>query len=140
MENHNSNLLNCCFCDKNLSPGSQDNSKPIVKYRCPACDRIYCSANCCSGHKDKFDCPGIRNKTPYVHLSKFDQKQFLDDYFFLEEVNNKIESSQKVLPVLASKIKTKSKNKKRKFNRRNRKKQSEGGAQSKQIPNDSQQK
>lgn len=30
-------------------------------------------------------------------MSKFDQKQFLDDYFFLEGVNNRIESAQRIL-------------------------------------------
>lgn len=135
MEIHYSNLFNCCFCDKNLSPDSQSSTKLIVKYKCPACDRLYCSAGCCSGHKEKFNCLGIRNKTPYVHLSKFDQKQFLDDYFFLEEINSRIESSQKVLPIVARKLK----NKKRNFKRKNCK--NTNGVQSsiQQTPNDSQQ-
>lgn len=113
MENHYSKSVNCCFCDKNLSQNSQSNPNTVIKYKCPACDKLYCSASCCCGHKEKFNCPGIRNKTPYVHRSNFDQRQFLDDYFFLEEVNNKIESSQRILPTVSNKIKTK----KRKFRR-----------------------
>lgn len=109
--------INCCFCDKNLSPDNNIKSKPVPKYKCPACERLYCTANCFSGHKEKFSCPGSRNKTPYVHISKFNQKQFLDDYFFLEEVNNKIETLHRVLPSLnksssskASQLKRKNRN------------------------------
>ena len=91
--------INCCFCDKNLSPGDKETeTKSIIKYKCPGCERLYCSANCCSGHKEKFSCSGIRDQTPYVSLSKFDQKQFLDDYFFLEKINGGIERAQRILP------------------------------------------
>lgn len=125
--------INCCFCDKNLSPGeNQQATKPstITKYKCPACERVYCSADCCSGHKEKFSCPGIRNPTPYVHLSKFDQKQFLDDYFFLEKVGNKIESAQRAATRLRCKKGnqggvggvTNTKNNRRRFNKRRNKK------------------
>lgn len=93
--------VNCCFCDKNLSPGDKETqTKSIIKYKCPGCERLYCSANCCGGHKEKFSCSGLRDQTPYVPLSKFDQKQFLDDYFFLEKINSEIERAQRVLPVL----------------------------------------
>lgn len=99
------NQINCCFCNKDLStPSCQsvgEQTKIVInKYKCPSCERLYCSANCSSGHKDKFDCSGTRDRTPYVHLSKFDQKQFLDDYFFLEEVNKKIETAHRKLPEL----------------------------------------
>lgn len=100
MENLASNPINCCFCDKNLSPSGTNNDIRVVKYKCPACERLYCSATCSSGHKEKFACPGVRNKTPYVPINQFDQKQFLDDYFFLEEVNSKIEKAHKILPEL----------------------------------------
>lgn len=92
--------INCCFCDKNLSPCDKEEAITIKinRYKCPGCERIYCSANCCCGHKDKFDCSGIRNSTPYIPLNKFDQKQFLDDYFFLEKINNEIDRAQRTLP------------------------------------------
>lgn len=94
----------CCSCDKNLSPcdvGGDDNKlKTITRYKCPGCGRFYCSASCCSSHKDKFDCLGIRDQTPYVPLDKFDQKQFLDDFFFLEKINGQIERAQRILPRL----------------------------------------
>lgn len=122
--------INCCFCDLNLSPHKSTNSlvegesernqllkRSITKYKCPACERYYCSAICSSAHKNKFNCSGIRDKTPYVHLSKFDQKQFLDDYFFLEDVNKKIETSQRILVSL---IDEKRKTKKVQSNNKNR--------------------
>ena len=84
---------NCCCCDKDLTPGS-------IKYKCPGCERLYCKADCFKGHKEKFSCIGIRDRVPYVHLSRFDQKQFLDDYFFLEDIGTKIERAQRVLPKL----------------------------------------
>lgn len=99
MDNSLGDKINCCFCDKDLSPNSEGTSARPIKYKCPACGRIYCSAVCFTSHKDIFECSGIRDRTPYVHLASYDQKQFLDDYFFLEAVNNKIEYAQKVLKV-----------------------------------------
>lgn len=95
-------VIHCCFCDRNLSPGEnqQETKSSITKYKCPGCERPYCSADCCSGHKEKFSCSGIRNPTPYLSLSKFDQKQFLDDYFFLEKVGNKVDSVQRAITKL----------------------------------------
>lgn len=130
MENHcaphSSNI--CCFCDKNLSPGDTqggDIKSPITKYKCPGCERTYCSADCCSGHKEKFDCPGVRNQTPYVPLNKFDQKQFLDDYFFLERINADIERARRILPQIRVKHNSSLKqtsNKRKKRNRHQRQK------------------
>lgn len=118
MESYSSDSINCCFCDKDLSPGDNKTKNSIIKYKCPGCERFYCSAICSSGHKEKFACSGTRNKTPYVHLSKFDQKQFLDDYFFLEEVNNKIENAQRCLNQLKPHRKTNINNKSKRRNHR----------------------
>lgn len=115
MENKPSELINCCFCDKDLSPGSQDSSIKIIKYKCPGCERIYCSARCSEGHKEKYCCLGSRDRTPYVPLSKFDQKQFLDDYFFLESVNEKLDSAHRTLDQLRRRVNKKSGLQKRKF-------------------------
>jgi len=106
--------INCCFCDKDLSSKNIDSDGEkckvtVVKYKCPACERVYCSADCCSGHKHKFDCSGVRLKTPYVHMSKFDQKQFLDDYFFLEDINSKIDRASRNLSVVTAKRSSKRK-------------------------------
>jgi len=120
MENHSSETIYCCFCDKDLSPGSQSGTNSIVKYRCPACERTYCRANCFAGHKERFTCPGVRNTTPYVSLSKFDEKQFLDDYFFLEKVNERIESARRVLPGIKKEKLINNISKKNKKNRRSK--------------------
>lgn len=116
MESYSTESPNCCcFCDKNLLPninkgttnGQSIQQSPIRqsnKYKCPGCERLYCSADCFAGHKEKFQCTGVRNKIPYVHMKNFDQKQFLDDYFFLEEVNNKIEDAHRLLPVSRRKL------------------------------------
>lgn len=98
----------CCFCDKDLTPkanslNGDDDRGTIIRYKCPGCERSYCSASCCSGHKEKYSCPGTRLKTPYVHMSKFDQKQFLDDYFFLEDINTRIERASRILPIVTAK-------------------------------------
>ena len=93
----------CCYCEKDFTERPQ-------RYRCPGCERLYCSSACCIGHKQKYSCSGIRSKTPYVHRSNYEQKQFLDDYFFLEDVNNKIDKAARVLPKI---IKTASNNKRK---------------------------
>lgn len=128
MENQTDQITNCCFCDKLLSSRGEEGEKQtynkIITYKCPACERKYCSANCCTGHKEKYDCCGVRNKTPYVKLDRFDQKQFLDDYFFLEEVKQKLDTvhrvSTKVIDLKSKK--TKRKNHKRAYfkNKKNR--------------------
>lgn len=130
MENHLSDKINCCFCDKNLSPCDKDTTTKPIKYKCPACERIYCSAKCSQLHKDIFECSGVRERTPYVPLSKFDQKQFLDDYFFLEAVNNKVEYAQRVFshikrPVLPGSHQKKKVKNSRKKKSKGPKKQSE---------------
>lgn len=79
----------CCVCSKEKS-----------SYKCPGCSRVYCSVDCCKQHKDNFDCDGKRNKIPYVSLGGFDQKQFLDDYFFLEEVDQKIDKARRTVASL----------------------------------------
>lgn len=101
----------CCICDKDLSTNS-------LVYKCPACTRPYCQANCCKIHKEQFECTGVRDKTPYVHKSSYDEKQFIDDYLFLEEINQQIGTKQK----LGGKIFQKFKNKKDEHKRHNRRK------------------
>lgn len=138
MENLSAISINCCFCDENLSSDNNTESKSVFKYKCPACERSYCSANCFGGHKGKFSCSGIRNKTPYVHISEFDQKQFLDDYFFLEEVNNKVETINKILPELYKSCKSNKTRQSKKKNRNFRSKK-HNHTTKQQLVNDTQQ-
>lgn len=108
----------CCVCDINLKSDTQrDATNHILSYKCPACTRKYCSVKCCNDHKTKFECSGLRNKTPYISLAKFDQSQFLDDYFFLEGINEDLERSQRKIKNI---IETTSKNSNKSGCRRNR--------------------
>ena len=70
----------CCICK------SRD-----VKYRCPECQLRTCCLDCVKKHKDVFSCSGKREKTLFVKMSDFDQKEFLNDYFFLEETEQLID-------------------------------------------------
>lgn len=132
MENTNLGSEYCCFCDKNISYSENKDQpkKKIIVYKCPGCERKYCSVNCCSGHKQKYHCSGSRVRTPYVKLSEFGQAQFLDDYFFLEDVNQKLETISRISsklprtshPANANKIEGNKSQKKRGKNRRNNRK------------------
>ena len=70
----------CCICK------SMD-----IKYRCPGCQLRTCCLDCVKKHKDVFLCSGKREKTPFVRMSQFYQKEFLNDYFFLEETEQVID-------------------------------------------------
>jgi len=118
MENPPSKSINCCFCDKDLSQKTCSKPSVTVRYKCPGCERVYCSADCFGGHKEKFSCSGVRNKTPYIHLANFDQKQFIDDYLFLEEVNNRIDSAHRSLSESTKGISRSNISKKRKWRSR----------------------
>ncbi|MFT7801573.1 box C/D snoRNA protein 1 [Arapaima gigas] len=56
-----------------------------AKYRCPACLKHSCSLPCVKKHKSELGCTGVRDKTAYVPLSKFDEMNLLSDYRFLED-------------------------------------------------------
>uniref|UniRef100_A0AAV1TQW3 HIT-type domain-containing protein n=1 Tax=Peronospora matthiolae TaxID=2874970 RepID=A0AAV1TQW3_9STRA len=60
--------------------------KTDVKYRCPRCERLTCSLQCCVGHKKQFDCNGKRDRTKFVRLQEFTDADLSSDFFFLEEV------------------------------------------------------
>lgn len=125
----NQSTIICCNCDININPNTNSISNTVIagegpkKYKCPGCHRIYCSAHCSQGHKIKFDCSGSRNRTPYVKLSEFDQKQFLDDYFFLETVGQRLEASKRIIikPKSNQSVRKGSNNKHRRNSRRLRK-------------------
>ncbi|KAF1336706.1 hypothetical protein FI667_g483, partial [Globisporangium splendens] len=57
-----------------------------VKYRCPRCERITCSLECCLDHKKTYSCDGKRDRTQYVELKQFTDANLSSDFFFLEEV------------------------------------------------------
>ncbi|XP_054164159.1 box C/D snoRNA protein 1-like [Oppia nitens] len=68
-------------------------SNITIKYRCPKCQLKTCSLICCKSHKSRFNCDGIRDKTPYIKISEFTQQDFLSDYFFLEDVDQTLDNN-----------------------------------------------
>jgi hypothetical protein len=67
-----------------------------IKYRCPGCQLRTCSLACVKKHKNIFKCNGKRDRVPFVKLSDFDEKTFIDDYFLLEETESVIERAVRV--------------------------------------------
>ena len=47
----------------------------VAKYRCPRCNIRTCSAGCVKAHKDDTGCTGKRDRTAYVSLREFDDRQ-----------------------------------------------------------------
>ncbi|PRW59975.1 box C D snoRNA 1 [Chlorella sorokiniana] len=60
--------------------------KAAAKYCCPRCDRRTCSLDCVKAHKEATGCSGKRDRTAFVGRGAFDERTFLSDYRFLEEV------------------------------------------------------
>ncbi|EFN53290.1 hypothetical protein CHLNCDRAFT_11283, partial [Chlorella variabilis] len=60
--------------------------KQAAKYCCPRCQHRTCSLECVQAHKDASGCTGKRDRTAFVGRGEFDERTFLSDYRFLEEV------------------------------------------------------
>ncbi|XP_061099207.1 box C/D snoRNA protein 1 isoform X3 [Conger conger] len=69
-------LANCGTC------GTEE-----ARYRCPRCLKHSCSLPCVKRHKSESGCSGVRDKTAFVPLSKFDEINLLSDYRFLEDAS-----------------------------------------------------
>ncbi|KAF4035363.1 putative HIT-type domain-containing protein [Phytophthora infestans] len=93
----------CCDCGKG-----------DVKYRCPRCERITCSLQCCVAHKKQFECSGKRDRTKYVELKKFTDADLSSDFFFLEEVYRSTNSAARSRNQLNVNARRYTSNKKRK--------------------------
>lgn len=93
----------CCGCGKS-----------DVKYRCPRCERITCSLQCCVAHKKEFDCNGKRDRTKYVSVKSFTDADLSSDFFFLEEVSRSTNSAARSRSQLNANAKRYTTNKKRK--------------------------
>ncbi|XP_048845624.1 box C/D snoRNA protein 1 isoform X2 [Brienomyrus brachyistius] len=63
-----------------------------AKYRCPACLKHSCSLPCVKKHKSDSGCTGVRDKTAFVPLSRFDEMTLLSDYRFLEDAGRLADS------------------------------------------------
>ncbi|KAG3097165.1 hypothetical protein PI124_g17359 [Phytophthora idaei] len=93
----------CCGCGKS-----------DVKYRCPRCERITCSLQCCVAHKKQFDCNGKRDRTKFVGIKKFTDADLSSDFFFLEEVCRSTNSAARSRSQLNANARRYTSNKKRK--------------------------
>ncbi|CAG7817037.1 unnamed protein product [Allacma fusca] len=63
-----------------------------AKYTCPECEIHSCGLKCIAKHKNDTDCEGVRSRTSFVPLKKFNDLHFLNDYRLLEEVGRKVEA------------------------------------------------
>ncbi|XP_053549867.1 box C/D snoRNA protein 1 [Bombina bombina] len=61
-----------------------------AKYRCPRCMKYSCSLSCVKRHKTDINCNGVRDKTEFVPIHKFDEMNLLSDYRFLEDAGRSV--------------------------------------------------
>ncbi|KAI1290038.1 Box C/D snoRNA protein 1 [Halotydeus destructor] len=85
VKNRDEVILNkhiCSMCDSRT-----------LKYKCPKCSFRTCSLVCVKKHKAAYGCDGKRDRIPFSKISEFTEDQFHDDFTFLEDANNAIESA-----------------------------------------------
>ena len=51
--------------------------KQLAKYTCPACEVHTCSLPCITAHKKNTDCDGLRSRTSFIPLGKFNDLNLL---------------------------------------------------------------
>eukprot|EP00887_Chlorella_sp_A99_P006711 scaffold3.g6711.t1 len=61
-------------------------AKAQAKYTCPRCSCRSCSVECVKAHKEESGCSGKRDRAAFVGRGEFDERAFMSDYCFLEEV------------------------------------------------------
>ncbi|XP_077974347.1 box C/D snoRNA protein 1-like [Styela clava] len=61
-------------------------AKNPPKYKCPKCSVRTCCLLCVKTHKKMNDCDGVRCKTTFVPLNKYNENNMLNDYRLLEEI------------------------------------------------------
>src|SRR5690349_9919803 len=54
----------------------------LMKYKCPRCGRVSCSLECCTKHKVQFECNGKRDRTAYVSMQEYKEKNLCNDFHF----------------------------------------------------------
>jgi HIT zinc finger len=64
-------------------------------YKCPRCHFMSCSLACCVHHKRDRKCNGKRDATSFVSVSHMTDAHAKSDYFFLENVLNTVDASQR---------------------------------------------
>eukprot|EP01124_Arcella_intermedia_P026206 TRINITY_DN4865_c0_g1_i2.p1 TRINITY_DN4865_c0_g1~~TRINITY_DN4865_c0_g1_i2.p1 ORF type:complete len:504 (+),score=88.68 TRINITY_DN4865_c0_g1_i2:29-1513(+) len=65
------------------------------KYRCPRCDLVSCSLNCCKLHKIENNCSGKRDKARFVPLNEFTDSVLHSDYHLLTELAQQVTKQKK---------------------------------------------
>lgn len=81
----NNNFSLCCQCKENK-----------WKYKCPGCGTKTCSLECVNSHKKTTNCTGKRDRTSFLPLASFTDKQLISDYHFLEEALRERDSAKKL--------------------------------------------
>ncbi|KAG5848016.1 hypothetical protein ANANG_G00132380 [Anguilla anguilla] len=66
-----------------------------ARYRCPGCLKHSCSLPCVKTHKSESGCSGMRDKTAFVPISKFDEMNLLSDYRLLEDTSRLVDSTHR---------------------------------------------
>lgn len=67
------------------------------QYKCPRCDVVTCSLDCCKRHKIDSQCNGRRDRTSFVGIQNFDEKHLRSDFHFLEDVLQTKDSATRTL-------------------------------------------
>uniref|UniRef100_H3BCV8 Box C/D snoRNA protein 1 n=1 Tax=Latimeria chalumnae TaxID=7897 RepID=H3BCV8_LATCH len=121
--------------DENSIDSSEANSKALkrkislsgcetcdaeeAKYRCPRCMKYSCSLFCVKKHKTDTGCCGIRDKTAFLSVGKFDEIQLLSDYRFLEDTGRTVDCASRDITIrrpTSNKFLNFMKNRARKYN------------------------
>lgn len=56
-----------------------------AKYTCPKCEVKTCCLACVRIHKKELECDGIRDRTKFIRMKNFTDRDLLSDYRMLEE-------------------------------------------------------
>jgi hypothetical protein len=67
------------------------------QYKCPRCDVLTCSLDCCKRHKIESQCTGRRDRTAFVGIQNFDENHLRSDFHFLEDVLQTKDSATRTL-------------------------------------------
>ncbi|CAD7961487.1 unnamed protein product [Amoebophrya sp. A120] len=91
--------LTCAVCQKK---GEQHR-----KYTCPCCNRKTCSLKCSIKHKQVFKCSGKRTRfnDKATNLKLMNDKTIMQDYHFLDHVNDELERDYRNKESLEEKMK-----------------------------------
>lgn len=54
-------------------------------YACPKCEVKTCCLKCVQIHKKELDCDGVRDRTKFIRIKQFTDRDLLSDYRLLEE-------------------------------------------------------